>query len=308
MMPVLLQYGHYLGSALLGVAGFLLMWQVGAILLNRRAVNQSHNKFELARRAELRKGSSIYRWFEPLVEEVARLMESQSPKRRELLRRQLLISEEALPWTPTDFLATKTIEGVLAGLGLFLLCAIAGQWLLGLFLGGGVALGYQELARSSVASRAHKRLQRIRLRLPYAVDLICLMMEAGGGFQESLHTVVRENKGHPLGDELNEVVLQVAAGRTRHEALRSFQDRMCDDDVSELVFAINKGEELGTPLSVTLRNQAEQMRLKRSQWGEKAAGEAQVKIVFPGMVIMIACLLVIVTPLVFPLIVNLFGS
>ena len=31
---------------------------------------------------------------------------------------------------------------------------------------------------------------------------------------------------------------------------------------------------------------------------EKAAGEAQVKIVFPGIMIMIACLLIIVTPFI----------
>lgn len=306
-MSVALQNLSLISSVLLGVAGFWLSWQVGSIVLARRVPRSGHNKFELARRAELRAGSAVYRWFEPLVDEVAEWMQSQSPQRRELLRRQLLISEEALPWTPEDFLATKAIEGMLAGLALFVFCAIAGQWLLGAILGGGVALGYAELARSAVASRATKRLQRIRMRLPYAVDLICLMMEAGGGFQESLQTVVRENREHPLGEELNEVVQQIAAGRPRAEALRGFQQRMCDDDVTELVFAINKGEELGTPLSVTLRNQAEQMRLKRSQWGEKAAGEAQVKIVFPGMVIMIACLLVIVTPLVFPLIRTMFG-
>ena len=67
-----------------------------------------------------------------------------------------------------------------------------------------------------------------------------------------------------------------------------------------MVFAINKGEELGTPLSAILRDQAEQMRLKRSQRGEKAAAEAQVNIVFPGMVVMIACLLVVIAPIVLP--------
>ena len=46
------------------------------------------------------------------------------------------------------------------------------------------------------------------------------------------------------------------------------------------------------------------MRLKRAQWGEKAASEAEVQMVFPGMVTMIACLLVIVAPIVLPVIVT----
>ncbi|MBY0526876.1 MAG: hypothetical protein K2R98_26015 [Gemmataceae bacterium] len=38
--------------------------------------------------------------------------------------------------------------------------------------------------------------------------------------------------------------------------------------------------------------------LKQSQWVEKETAEAQVMIVFPGMVIMLACLLVIIAPFV----------
>ena len=75
---------------------------------------------------------------------------------------------------------------------------------------------------------------------------------------------------------------------------------MEDSDIAEFVFAIIKGEELGTPLSTILREQANQMRLKRSQWGEKAAAEAEVQIVFPGMITMVACLLVIIAPILLP--------
>ena len=42
------------------------------------------------------------------------------------------------------------------------------------------------------------------------------------------------------------------------------------------------------------------MRLKRSQWVEQAAKEADVQMVFPGMVVMVACLLVIMAPILLP--------
>jgi hypothetical protein len=41
--------------------------------------------------------------------------------------------------------------------------------------------------------------------------------------------------------------------------------------------------------------------MKRSQWGEKAAAEAGVKVVFPGMFIVVACLLVVLTPFALPI-------
>ena len=48
------------------------------------------------------------------------------------------------------------------------------------------------------------------------------------------------------------------------------------------------------------------MRIKRSQRGEKAAAEAQVNIVFPGMIVMIACLLVVIAPILLPPVLSLF--
>jgi hypothetical protein len=47
------------------------------------------------------------------------------------------------------------------------------------------------------------------------------------------------------------------------------------------------------------------MRLKRSQWAEKAAAHAQVKIVFPGVLVMVACLLVVMAPIMLPAILQL---
>jgi tight adherence protein C len=62
--------------------------------------------------------------------------------------------------------------------------------------------------------------------------------------------------------------------------------------------AIIEGEALGTPLADTMRTQAEQIRLKRSQWAEKAAEESKVALVFPAMIIMVACLAIVVAPFI----------
>ena len=81
-------------------------------------------------------------------------------------------------------------------------------------------------------------------------------------------------------------------------SLEEFQERLGDKDVDEMVFSIVKAEELGTPLSKIFLSQADQIRLKRSQWAEVAAGKAQTMITFPGLLIMFACLLIVTAPFV----------
>ncbi len=305
--PLFQSNGLLLASILWALAVGWFCWQIMAIVTYPREQLGDTHPFELQRRQEMRAGNPIYRWFEPLVEEVAALVARQNKKSLDKVKLNLSASREKLPWRPEEFLATKWVEGVLSGGVVLFLFWMAGWGRAAVFLGLVVAIVYGVFAPKGVSDRAKKRLGRIRSRLPFAVDLIALTMEAGGGFQECLQTAVVENgKDHPLTEELAEVLRQISLGRPRHEALQALQDRLQDDDIKEMVFAINKGEELGTPLSAILREQAEQMRLKRSQRGEKAAAEAQVNIVFPGMIVMIACLLVVIAPIILPTVLALF--
>ncbi len=293
-------YGLVVASVLAGLATVVFIWSLITLIVSSRSALEGSGTFERHRRQQLRGGNTIFRLFEPLVEELAGIWGRLLGTSLESLRRDLVVSREKLPWRPEEFLAAKTIEGVLVGLAVAGILRILGFSTGGLVLGLGFAMFYPWMGKRSVTDRARRRLKRLRTRLPFSIDLISLMMEAGASFPESLETVVRENEGHPLGEEFGEVVRQIALGRSRAEALRGMQQRLANEDISELVFAINKGEELGTPITSVLRDQADQMRVKRSQWGEKAAGEAQVQLVFPGMVVMVACLLVVVAPIILP--------
>lgn len=305
--PTFQSIGYLLPSLLLGLAVGYAIWELFAILAYPRdRLGESH-PFERQRREELRSRNSIYRWFEPVVEEMGAFFRKYPPTSLADLQHNLVVSREKLPWQPEEFLATKWLEGIVSGVVLFLILWLAGWYNSAVMLGLTVIVVYAVLMPKTIRDRAKRRLTRIRNRLPFAVDLIALTMEAGGGFQECLATAVAENgKDHPLTEEFAEVLRQISLGRPRNETLQALDERLHDDDVSEMVFAINKGEELGTPLSAILREQAEQMRLKRSQRGEKAAAEAQVNIVFPGMVVMIACLLVVIAPILLPPVLALF--
>ena len=258
--------------------------------------------FEKSRRESLRAVDSTYELAELLVDELVGFFPADS--RLDQLAHHLRLALPNAPWRPAEFTSAKIIEALFCGVVIFAFIALVGMPMLGVVLAIGTTLCYPVLARNSVVSRSRARLKSIKLRLPFAIDQISLMMEAGAGFEDSLRTVVADNRNHALSQELAEVLRQMSLGRPRSHALTEFRDRMSDEDVSEVVFAIIKGEELGTPLSSILREQANQMRIKRSQWGEKAAAEAEVQMVFPGMITMVACLLVIVAPILLPVVVT----
>lgn len=292
-----------LGSVAVGAAvalalGLLLRWMGTAV------ENPAWSSFERRRRQQLRDGSSVYRGFEALADQLAAWNRGRRSRRPMLdkLGRDLLTAANPVPWLPEEYLAVRQVESGLAALaGVLFGWLLLEDWFAGLLFGGLTAWGYQRLMIGQAALRATQRRLRIKNRLPYAIDLMALMMEAGASFAESLETAVRESRGHPLAEEFGQVLHETALGRTRREALEALQHRLNDEDFAELIFAIVQGEDLGTPLSQILRTQADQMRLKYSQWAEKAAGEAQVAIVFPGMVIMVACLLIVVAPYALPL-------
>ena len=263
--------------------------------------------FDVSREAVLRRESFVFRNFESLVVEWARWIDLSPPAVISKLDRALAVRAEKAPWESSEYLAVSR----LASFGPFLVATffVAAVGMIGgvsLAVSGGAgvvfgvlaAAGYRALLIQEVVTRAERKRWAIKSRLPYAVDLIALMLEAGATFNEAVGNVVDEMRDHPLGIELNQVLSEMNLGRPRREALQELADRLNDDDLSEVIFSVIKGEELGTPLVNIFSTLADQMRLKRSQWVEKAAAEAQVQIVFPGMVTMIACLLIIITPFI----------
>lgn len=290
-----------IASILMGVAVMWFLFVLLSIVFRERIETAKEWEFEDAQWVTLREHSLIMRWFEPLVEELRPFVAKLDEKQREEYSRQIALASESTAWNPPElFLAACLFQGLLVGLGAALFGYLFSDESVALLLFVICTWGYQQLLIRQVRARANRKLWRMKSRLPYAMDLMAFMMEAGAGFFEALQTVVSENRDHVVGDEFAHVLHEVELGRSRHTALEHFGARLRDTDIDELVFAINKGEEMGTPLSDILRLQADQMRLKHSQWMERAAGEAEVLIVFPGMLIMLTCLAIVMAPFILP--------
>ncbi len=301
----LLQWAPLAASLTLGIAvasfSLWLLRSAGQV----RAGTSNH--YEHERRSRMRSQSWVYRTFEQRVVSVAAMLDTRWDSADNRLTQAIRSSAALRQWTSREFLATKIIEGLFVAAVVFVFVSLLGVWQLAVLAGLGLALGYPYLCRQSLLSQSEARLRRQRVRLPFVIDQIALMMQAGAGFEESLRSIAAEDPEHPLTEELQIVLGDITAGRTRRDALGDLKERIPDREFGELFFSIIKGEELGTPLSTILSEQADQMRIKRSQWGEKAAAEAEVQIVFPGMLVMIACLIVVLGPIMLPAVTNLFG-
>jgi tight adherence protein C len=289
-----------LASVLVGFAvAMALRGVILAALPQERAVRSVYH-FDETRRERLREASSLYRYASGLIDRLARWNAQRLDEAiKAKFAAELKASGLPAPWLPEEYVAVNQLQATLVGIVAAGLASIGTESVItGAMLGVMIGFVVYVVTIRDAGSKAAERRRELLGRLPFVLDLIALMMASGSGFQDALEAAVEETKGHPLGDELAEVLRDIRFNRPRREALLNFEDRVGDPAVSELVFAIVKGEELGTPLGVAIRQQADQMRIRRSQILEKEAAEAQVAIVFPGFVIMIACVLIVTAPFV----------
>ena len=105
-----------------------------------------------------------------------------------------------------------------------------------------------------------------------------------------------ENGDSPVARVFQRVYNDIDTGTEERDALTALAERMRDDDFDEIALTINRGQESGSSYEELLTALAAQMRLRRQQQGEKLAGEASVRMLIPGVIVMIACMLIIVAP------------
>ena len=154
------------------------------------------------------------------------------------------------------------------------------------------------LLRRNLTVRAEYRLFVIKRRLPFLLDLLTLLMEAGSTFLQAMTEAVAEFRDHPVGVEFGRVLGEMSMGKNRTAALESLRERLSDDEITSIVGSIIQGEELGTPLATLFRTQADVLRIKRTQRAETIAGEAGVKMLLPAILVMAATVLIILGPFV----------
>lgn len=218
-----------------------------------------------------------------------------SPQDTSLARRELLAagirSESAIP----ILFGSKLLLGaVLLGIALVFRSEIANPILRLICPIAGAGIGYS-LPSFLLNRRIEKRQTDIRLALPDVLDLLVICTEAGCGMDQALVNVARELKSaHPaVSEELTIVNMEIMAGTTRAEALRSFGKRVGEDEIKKLVAMLIQTDRFGTSVADALRTQSDYLRIKRRQEAEERAGKVGVKLVFPIFFFCLPSLLVV---------------
>ena len=144
-----------------------------------------------------------------------------------------------------------------------------------------------------LTNRGQKRQLDVQRTLPDALDLLTISVEAGLAFDAALSQVARKTTG-PLAGEFFRVLQEMQIGKSRAAAFRGMAERTTVTEFARFSSAIVQADGLGVPIGGVLREQAAEMRLKRSQRAEEKAHKVPVKILFPMVAFLLPAIFVII--------------
>ena len=132
----------------------------------------------------------------------------------------------------------------------------------------------------------------MRSELPNVLDLLCVSVEAGLGFDAAVSKLSERMEG-PLVEEFGLVLHEMRIGESRSAALKSLSDRVDVPEIAQFCRAIIQADQLGIALSRILRVQSHDMRVRRQLAAEEKAMKAPVKMLFPTVVFIFPSMFVV---------------
>jgi tight adherence protein C len=132
----------------------------------------------------------------------------------------------------------------------------------------------------------------MQAELPNVLDLLCVSVEAGLGFDAALVKLSERMQG-PLVDEFSLVLHEMRIGESRAAALRNLSERVDVPEVSQFCRALIQADQLGIALSRILRVQSHDMRIRRQLAAEEKAMKAPVKMLFPTVIFIFPAMFVV---------------
>jgi tight adherence protein C len=284
-------------SVLMGSCVAMLFLWVVRVLRSDDLAQGAEWRYDVSRMNELRRADMLYRLFYPLVGILARSNRVLFPEALPEIYREIQAAGLPRFWLPEEYLAKlELLAFFTTPVFVYVFFGLMGPG--GLLVAGVFVIGMAWVLRLQLASRAKRRLRAIKRRMPFLLDLLTLLMEAGSTFLNAMNQAVDEFRGHPVAEEFGRVLTDMSLGKTRLEAFRSMRDRLADDEITSIIGTIIQGEELGTPLARISRSQADVLRVKRTQRAESVAGEAGVNMLLPGILVMAATVLIILGPFI----------
>jgi tight adherence protein C len=288
-MLILLGIGFFFGAVLVLMNGLTVRQREVAVSVKRAKRYGTRNQRELETRRSVND-----RVLGPMAARLAGITMKLMPKTDpDVVSNRLLAAGLARSVTPQAYLAMKTgFAGVFILFGFFIILSKTIDPLFGVMIAfGGGAVGF--IAPDFVINnRIRGRKDQMRAELPNVLDLLCVSVEAGLGFDQALVKLNERMEG-PLVDEFALVLHEMRIGQSRTAALKNLSDRVESPEVSQFARAIIQADQLGIALSRILRVQSQDMRLRRQLAAEEKAMKAPVKMLFPTVVFIFPSMFVV---------------
>lgn len=231
--------------------------------------------------------------------EIGSMLVKSSSKNK--LKMEKMLRQSALSLQVQDVygaaIVLALIFGIIGGIVLFMLkMALPLKLLLGtIFIVIGAIIPF-----FNIWQIAQKRSKEILRDLPFIIDIISSSMNAGLDFNASVaHLSEIKNKDHVvLKDEFMSYLKEVQLGKSRAEALRDMEKRICVKEFSRFIFAILHGIETGVSIVEVMRVQAVEIRRLRSTLAEQEAAKAPSKMIVPMVIFIFPSMFIIIfTPI-----------
>jgi len=285
---------HLVVSAMLFSSVFLMVWSLFRIPVKPEPPITRRIAIELG----LEHRQTIFE--QPVIGQlmgISMLMAQRFPFFRDKIRQDLEASGNPSGYSVDEYVAICIASGIGTGVvsTLILFMQLSQFDLLMVLVMPIIGFAIPMMSLSESASSRTKKISR---KLPYTMDLIALMMEAGATFTEAINTLIHDEPDDELNQELRIVQSEIEFGATRAAALFNMAERIPLDSLRSVVGAINQAEALGTPLSLILKNQAEMIRMLRGVRAEEASASASMKILLPSMLILAAVVLIVFSPII----------
>ncbi|MBL8746317.1 MAG: type II secretion system F family protein [Phycisphaerae bacterium] len=132
--------------------------------------------------------------------------------------------------------------------------------------------------------------------MPFVLDLLVLSLRAGASLSVAMDIVAKDYAGHPLGEEFRATLKDIEMGTTLKTAFENLSNRVPSHVIRTFVDEVIQSEELGRPIAGTLERLSDRVRVNRVQDATNVAGKAKVMVLVPGLLVLLATLIVLFTP------------
>ena len=288
MMLLAIAIVMFFGAGYMLLAGLTVRQREVAVSMRRARRYGTRNQREIETRRSVND-----RLVGPLTDKLAgitlRLLPKTDPQQ---VHNKLLAAGLGQSMTPQMYLAIKGGLVSLSAIGGLVLAVSGLGAAVGLMIAlGGAALGF--IAPDFyINSRVRGRQGVMQAELPNVLDLLCVSVEAGLGFDAALVKLSERMQG-PLVDEFNLVLHEMRIGEGRAAALKNLSERVEVPEVAQFCRAIIQADQLGIALSRILRVQSHDMRIKRQLAAEEKAMKAPIKMLFPTVMFIFPAMFVV---------------